>query len=162
MMHGLKAEYHRQKLMLKQQKYITDAGMDIYASPVEPEVMVQAGRVSIKVCTSLHLTPPMGTFGWVTSRSSTAKYLDGASVRAGIIDTGYTGELFVMLETNILNRTCTLEKLAECAAKEIAIAQFILLPALVIIPQMADEQQIQKIRQSGRGDNGFGSTSIKP
>ena len=163
--HGLKAEYHRQRHLLKQARpgHITDAGMDIYASPVQPEITVYgAMRAELKLFTNVHVTPPIGTFAMITSRSSSAKNLAGATVRTGIIDAGYTGELRVILEIPVLMSEEVIACILKCAAEEVAVAQLIVLPSLVVFPELANEQQLEQIRAVSRGDNGFGSTDRPP
>jgi dUTPase len=158
LLHGLKAEFHLRYQTLKLQKHVTDAGMDLFATSTEPECEVIGDTLFLSVHTMVGITPPIGTFGFITSRSSTKKNLHGVRVRNGVIDAGYTGEILVILETSIMFRDAVVGALMKCAAEEIAIAQILILPALAVIPVLADEAMLAKIRQHSRGDSGFGST----
>ena len=98
-------------------------------------IMIAAG-VSVKI--------PNGYFGWITSRSSaTGK---GLVVFPGIIDNGYTGDLFAIVwntsQDDIMLRQGE------------RIAQMILLPAFT--PPM---KYVEELPSTDRGSSGFGSTN---
>lgn len=67
-----------------------DAGFDLYASR---EVIIQPGSFQ-DVPTDIAIAMPPGIYGRITGRSSTWRKLN-LLVLEGIIDNGYTGELFV-------------------------------------------------------------------
>ena len=102
---------------------------------------------------------PVGTYGRLTSRSSTSKKLKGlAAVEEGVIDAGYTGELIIRLRTIAPTDTVTIVRRA--IAEGWSFAQ--------IIPQMVlRNPPIEVVKEmpeiGGRGAAGFGSTdSIEP
>lgn len=88
---------------------------------------------------------PLGTWGWITGRSS-SMMRRGIWVVSGVIDNGYTGPLFAGV-VPVGTDTVTVERGAK-------IAQMILLP----IMHPAGIVKVQDLPETARGDNGFGST----
>ena len=71
-------------------KYLGDAGWDLYVSrPCD----IQPGE-TVDVHTDLQIDMPSKTYARITGRSSTLRK-HGLLVYEGIIDNGYTGEMFV-------------------------------------------------------------------
>lgn len=120
-----------------------DAGLDLYAA--------EAARIGpgqrVSVGTGLAVAIPQGLAGLVTPRSGLALKHGIALVNApGVIDSGYRGELRVLL----LNTDAT----AECRiAAGDRVAQLLLVPIATASPLEADT-----LEGSERGAGGFGSS----
>ena len=90
------------------------------------------------------LHAPEGFGGIIRDRSSVASKM-GCFVKAGIIDNGYRGEIFVL----IFNST-TLPVTVKKGAK---IAQMILTPVYTV-----EVVEVEELDETSRGTGGFGST----
>ena len=122
-----------------------DAGFDIYASEGATlgaqgdSKWVNAGWIP----TGLHIEIPRGYVGIVKDRSSMAAA--GVYTHAGVIDSGYRGEVKVYLEngTPIKYTVQPGQKIAQ----------------IVIVPYFARETvKVDVLGDTERGDKGFGST----
>lgn len=121
----------------------SDAGYDLYC--VE-DVIVRAGeRASVK--TGVAVAIPEGYVGLIWPRSGLA-VKNGIDVLAGVIDSGYTGEIVVCL----LN-TDTFYDNPFKFKKGDKIAQIIFQPYLTF-----DLQEVQSLENTDRGTKGFGSS----
>lgn len=121
----------------------SDAGYDLFC--IE-DVMVRAGeRVGIK--TGVAVAIPKGYVGLIWPRSGLA-VKNGIDVLAGVIDSGYTGEIVVCL----LN-TDTFYDNPFKFKKGDKIAQIIFQPYLTF-----DLQEVQSLESTDRGTKGFGSS----
>lgn len=123
-------------------KYIGDAGWDLYVSrPVD----IPAGE-TVDVHTDVRINMPPYLYGRITGRSSSLRN-HGLLINEGIIDNGYTGELFVCVH-NVGNKTFHVEK-------GMRLAQ-------ILFHTIEDVRwaEVDKIKAASgkRGDNGFGST----
>lgn len=122
--------------------YATDAGIDLYISR---DTHVPAhGFVDVPSNTAVSLPP--GTWGYLTGRSSTLRK-KGLLVNPGVIDYGYTGELF----SGVQNMTGEWVNLK--AGERIA--------QLIVLPMVTHEHKIttvDSIPDKERGSNGFGSS----
>lgn len=117
-----------------------DAGYDLFVT--EPAIIHPGQFVDIHTGVAIGL--PFGVWAWVTGRSSTLRRR-GLMVVDGVIDTGYTGELF----TGVFNLS---KDPVEVAPGE-RLAQLILNPVI-----HADTVWSDELSGSSRGENGFGST----
>ena len=111
----------------------TDAGLDLYAQTNEPR------RLTMKVGTGVAVEIPPGYVGLVLPRSS--MNAGGVMTHVGVVDSGYCGEIFVVLSEYRQN-----------VLKGMRIAQLVIVPCLrwgVIEEDFAGGE---------RGANGFGST----
>ena len=122
-----------------------DAGLDLCA--IEPELIAPGARVSIG--TGIAVEMPPGHAGLVLPRSGLALRHGIALVNApGLIDSGYRGELRVLL----LNTDRE-------AAFEITpgdrIAQLVVVAVADAVPVEAGE-----LSASARGEGGFGSSGV--
>ena len=134
------------------------AGYDLYACVDEP-VTIQPHE-TVKIGTGIAITPPeiyhsdpfsdygkvINTFGAVFARSglATKKGLRPANC-VGVCDIDYTGEYIVPLhnDTNIPQTVEPNERIAQ----------------LVFIPYITDTwQEVDKLKETKRGDGGFGSS----
>lgn len=122
--------------------HATDAGADLYAA--ETIVIPSGEQVAIKTGTAVRL--PEGAVGIIAGRSGLARdHRVRLSNGVGVIDSGYTGELTVLL-TNDGRKPYIVQA-------EDRIAQLLVMPAL--FPQF---WQVDNLGNTDRGANGFGST----
>jgi dUTP pyrophosphatase len=127
---------------LASRNYPGDAGIDLVASA---DTIIPAGGTA-RVPTGNHLGFPKGVWGWIVSRSSTFENF-GLQILPGIIDEGYTGELFA----NALNPSS--EPILVPAGSRLC--QIILFDN---VTARYTPVQVEEIEQRDRGSNGFGST----
>ena len=148
----------------KMQRYPLDAGVDLCPSSILRTTHF-AGWTDITISTLIHMVFPPGTYGRITDRSSTSKVTKGATVIQGTIDAGYQGEILVRLQVIRPYRLMksddeciqeTVDAIGECIKNQTAIAQIIMTPYLAQALQVVDPN---KLPNSGRGSNGFGSTN---
>ena len=122
-----------------------DAGWDLYCLPKNdsPYVEVSPGKSAL-VGTGISVSIPPGYFGYIRSRSGMAskRHLD---VGAGVVDSGYTGEVSVLLR-NYGNRPQYLQ-IGD------RIAQLLILP----VPEVKIVE-VDSLDESLRGEGGFGSS----
>lgn len=125
-------------------KYDGDAGWDLF---VNEDVDIQPGKTA-DVHTGVYMKMPGGIFARITGRSSTLRN-HGLLVNEGIIDNGYTGELFVAVH-NLNGETFHVKR-------GMRLAQ-------IIFQKIEDIRwcRTDGIQQSmfDRGPNGFGSTGV--
>lgn len=117
-----------------------DAGMDIYS---REDVLLKAGS-RYDFALGFKTEIPAGYVGIIFDRSSLAQKA-GLHHLAGVIDAGYRGEWYVILQ-NLSNQEYQIKKGDK-------IAQILFLP----ITQVQLEEVVE-LRNSSRGEGGFGST----
>ena len=127
--------------LLPSRGYSDDAGVDLYVSRDFEIGPYDFGDVPCGVKIDI----PHGYWGMITGRSSTLRRR-GLLVNTGVIDAGWTGELFAGVQ-NLTGTTARVE-----AGDRLA--QLILLPA----PVVGREPEWGRVPQKARGTNGFGST----
>ena len=128
---------------LPSRAYAHDAGFDLYA--LEPRRLAPGGRGSVR--TGIAVEIPAGQAGLVLPRSGLAERHGIALVNApGLIDSGYRGELRVLL----LN-TDQVEPFE--VAEGDRIAQLVLVRI-----ESPDLELVEELSGSARGDGGFGSS----
>ncbi len=118
-----------------------DAGLDLKCL----DNFILPPRTPIKISTGLSFEIEPGFSGIIFDRSSMG--FKGVSVLGGVVDSGYTGEVSVIL----LNSTDFFIKI-ESGSK---IAQMVVLP--ITTPTVVE---IDSIAESSRGSGGFGSTGV--
>jgi dUTP pyrophosphatase len=121
----------------------TDAGLDIESS----EDLTIAPGMSALVSTGLHLAVPTGCVGILKSRSGLS-VKHRIEVGAGVIDSGYRGEVRVHLYN--LGTTYFDIKAGD------RIAQLLTVPVILQEYEVVDELP----EHDGRGENGFGSSGV--
>lgn len=129
-------------------KYMTEGsvGMDLYASVTSP-IAIEKGEIKL-IPTGICLEIPEGFEGQVRPRSGLALKHGITLLNApGTIDWDYRGEIKVIMinlgsETFIVNRG---ERIAQIVFNKVE------KPSIEII---------DKIRETGRGNGGFGSTGV--
>lgn len=125
-------------------KYRGDAGWDLYVS----EDCDIPPHTTEDVHTGIYIQMPQDTYARITGRSSSLRK-HGLLVNEGIIDNGYTGELFVCIHN---------------LADEVFHVKRGMRLAQVLFHSIADVRwsQIDGFTPDiqGRGSNGFGSTGV--
>ena len=118
----------------------TDAGYDLYA---DQQGIIPAGERKV-VGTSIAIAIPPGHYGRVAPRSGLA-VKKGIDVLAGVVDSGYRGEVGVVLQ-NLSKEDFTFEKGDR-------VAQLIVEQCFSI-----GWVELDELEDSTRSDGGFGST----
>ena len=125
-------------------KYSGDAGWDLFVSE---DCNIAPGE-TVDVHTGVRIKMPRALFARITGRSSSLRK-HKLLINEGIIDNGYTGELFVCVH-NLGNETFHVKR-------GMRVAQ-------VLFHQIEDVRwsQVESIGSTsdGRGANGFGSTGV--
>jgi dUTP pyrophosphatase len=120
-----------------------DAGLDLYAA--EPAILAPGDRVS--VATGIAIEIPPGHAGLVLPRSGLAARNGIALVNApGLIDSGYRGEIRVLLLNTDPGEPFEIEPGDR-------IAQLLVTPFLATEPA-----EVVELGVSARGEGGFGSS----
>lgn len=123
-------------------KHSGDAGWDLYVSR---ECIIPPGA-TVDVHTDIKIDMPPYLYARITGRSSSLRKYN-LLVNEGIIDNGFTGELFVCIH-NMSNKPFKVEKgmrLAQILFHTIEDVRWSEVPEV-------------KAKPGSRGDNGFGST----
>jgi dUTP pyrophosphatase len=122
----------------------SDLGYDLYA--IE-DFHLQVGiPAKIRTGIAIEFNPFWG--GVIKDRSSMAA--KGITVSGGVIDSGYRGEIMVILTLNYKENKCY----SSFIYPGDKIAQLILHPANTIYPF----EVVEELNESERGEKGFGST----
>jgi dUTP pyrophosphatase len=123
-------------------KHIGDAGWDLFVSR---PCTINPGE-TVDVHTDIKINMPPYLYARITGRSSTLRK-HGLMVNEGIIDNGYTGEMFVCVH-NVGTEPVEIEK-------GMRLAQVLFHPI-----EDVRWSQVQEIKPvpGKRGNNGFGST----
>ena len=142
---GAKVEDGRIKIVLEEgatmpaYAHEDDAGMDLIS--MEMNMIPAHGRETFK--TGVHMAIPSGYFGAIRAKSGLLR--KNGIICSGTVDCSYTGEIMVTL-VNTSSKNYQVFKGDK-------IAQMILIPY-----HHAEFVQVEKLDETERGDNGFGST----
>lgn len=142
---GAKVEDGRIKIVLEEgatmpaYAHEDDAGMDLIS--MEMNMIPAHGRETFK--TGVHMAIPSGYFGAIRAKSGLLR--KHGIICSGAVDCSYTGEIMVTL-VNTSSKNYQVFKGDK-------IAQMILIPY-----HHAEFVQVEKLDETERGDNGFGST----
>lgn len=120
--------------------YTWDAGMDLFAAD---SCVIRPGEVKA-VRTGIKMAIPGGYAGLVWDKSGLAAKR-GIKTMAGVVDSGYRGEVLVVL-SNLSKEDFAVEK-------GMKIAQM-----LIQKVERADIEHVDFLEESDRGEGGFGST----
>jgi dUTP pyrophosphatase len=117
------------------------AGYDLYS--IDSITIPPLSRVLVNI--GLSIKTPEGTYGRIAPRSGMS--LNGVDVGGGVIDQDYTGPLKVILINNNEDEFKVVEgmKVAQLVCEKICLPEI---------------QIVDKLEQTERGSNGFGSTGI--
>lgn len=124
-----------------------DAGYDLRFFDTSKDSVTIPPHTTVRVKTGIRLQIPNGYVGIIKDRSSTA--LRNLECKAGVIDSGYRGEVILIM----YNRS-------PCEPQTLRIhdrvAQIVILPCLTLSPRYKES-----LDETARGEKGFGSTGIK-
>jgi len=135
----------RPDAVIPQHAYEGDAGVDLAAC--EPAVVLEPGARAV-VPTGLAVEIPEGYAGFVLPRSGlAARHGVGVVNSPGLVDSGYRGELCVVLHNTDRERAFTVEP-------GMRIAQLVIAPVATVRLVEVDDLAV-----SERGVRGFGSSS---
>lgn len=126
----------------------TDAGLDLFAAE---QCLIRAGSRCL-VDTGIHISIPEGYYGHVCPRSGLA--VRGIDIGAGIIDSGYTGRVKVLMIYNGDETEFLVKKYDK-------IAQLLVLKCDISTPQVMIGGP-ELLDKTERGESGFGSTDKLP
>jgi dUTP pyrophosphatase len=124
--------------------YADDAGFDLYCD----EGLVIAPHSFVDVPLGVAIKVPEGTWGLLTSRSSTLRK-HGLMVAQGIIDCGYTGPLFAGV-WNMTDKPVHIKH-------GMRLVQYILMTNASL---GVEAQQVDELPKTDRGASGFGSSGV--
>ncbi len=131
--------------MLPTQAYAGDAGLDLAACE---RVTLEPGERAT-VATGVAVAIPAGYAGYVQPRSGLAEKHGITIVNTpGLVDSGYRGELRIILLNTDRERVFEIEP-------GMRIAQLVLLPVPPVELRVVDE-----LPASERGERGFGSSAV--
>jgi len=122
----------------------TDAGADLYS--LENTIILPQSRLLIKTGISLEI--PDGYYGRIAPRSGLA-VKNGIDVLAGVVDSGYRGEIGVLLYNTDKNQSFEINKgdrIAQIIFEQHYNFEFV---------------ETQDLQDSNRSFYGFGSSGIK-
>ena len=123
----------------------SDAGFDLVCTDIATEIN-ECGQLILAYKTGLAVEIPEGYFGLLVPRSSIAKKAIMLTNHAGVIDSGYRGEIVGKFRSTT-DVVPALYKVGE------RFAQLLILPCLDVTFEEALE-----LSDSERGEGGFGST----
>lgn len=124
-------------------RYTGDAGWDLYVSR---ECTVQPGE-TMDVHTDIYIDMPLRLYGRITGRSSSLRK-HSLLVNEGIIDNGYSGELFVCVH-NLGDKPFHVKP-------GMRLAQILF--HVIEDVRWSEVEEISSSKE--RGNNGFGSTGV--
>lgn len=116
-----------------------DAGLDLFAAD---DVVVEKGQV-LAVSTGIKVAVPDGFVGLIWDKSGVS--LRGVHRLAGVIDSGYRGDVRVVL-VNLSDEPYAIKR-------GMKIAQLLIQPVTVV-----RVVEVEDLEETPRGEGGFGST----
>ena len=117
-----------------------DAGFDLH-SPINAVLCGGTTRIKLGVCVEI----PKGYVGFIMGRSSLNK--NGVACLTGVIDSGYTGEIAVVLNSLSVEDFTRIKKGDRIA--QLVVAK---------LADIDDAVAVDSLEDSERGAGGFGST----
>lgn len=123
--------------------YEGDAGMDLFSCH---NCEIKPGEKAL-ISTGLKIAVPQGHAGFIWDKSGIATK-HHIKTMAGVLDSNYRGELFVVL-TNLGKKAYQINRGEK-------IAQLIIKPIV-----RADIIEVEKLDETIRGEKGFGSSGMK-
>jgi dUTP pyrophosphatase len=133
----------RAEAVLPERAYPGDAGLDLFACE---RIVIEPGE-RVVVATGLAVAVPEGHAGLVVPRSGlAARHGIGIVNAPGLVDSGYRGELRVLLVNTDRSERFTVEP-------GMRIAQLVLVPLAAAVPV-----EVDVLPETERGMAGFGSS----
>jgi deoxyuridine 5'-triphosphate nucleotidohydrolase len=132
---------------LPEKAHSTDAGYDVFYTGEKEEVIPAHKVLLVDIYIAIEI--PVGVMCQVMSRSSLAK--QGINVKGGVIDSGYTGNISVIIQNDSEE-----DFLLKPQQK---IAQLVFLQ-LASIDSLQPVETRKELGQTSRGTDGFGSTDL--
>lgn len=123
----------------------TDAGFDLVATHITTEIN-ECGQLILVYHTGLALEIPEGYFAMLLPRSSVSKKSLVLTNSAGVIDSGYRGEVMAKFKA-------TTDVIPAVYKEGERFAQILILP----VPEVTFEETFE-LSDSERGEGGYGST----
>ena len=136
----LKVKRHTDTARIPEKAHQGDLGYDVFA---DEDIWIPWGEYKL-VSTGISVFTNSYKYGFVIKDRSSVAML-GLFTHAGVIDSGYTGEIKVLFN-NQSNTSIKIEKGDKIAQ---------LVPTKVINFEV---EEVNELFQTKRGDNGFGST----
>lgn len=125
--------------------YPDDIGWDL-TTRLDTDLVIAPGSFADIPC-DLAVQLPRGSWGMLVGRSSALRR-HGLLINSGVIDEGYTGPLFAGA-FNIINEPVVVKD-------GMRLAQLIIVPRMD--PIIREPIEVDALRQTHRGEAGFGST----
>jgi dUTP pyrophosphatase len=125
--------------------HATDAGIDLTVLSIEP-VQNECGQLMLRYHTGLAVEIPEGYVGLLFPRSSIYKKSLAMTNSVGVIDSGYRGEIMVVMHT-------TTDVVPAIYKPGDRFCQLVIVPNPVF-----DVNVVEELNESDRGEGGFGST----
>lgn len=138
--------------ILPRKAHTTDACFDLFAVGLEYEELNENWIFYTEIAIEI----PKGYYGQILTRSGMAR--DGIVVIGGVIDSGYRGEIKVIV--HVLNSSYDFEETGTLFQKFIDESQAVAQLAILPVPPF-DMVEVNELSPSERGENGFGSTDQK-
>lgn len=144
-------------------KHGEDAGYDLYACFDEDYIQIEPGEISL-IPSGIATAIPKGYYMQVNERSSSGS--KGLSLRCGVVDSGYRGEIFIAIN-NTSNKTIVVAKKDKSSKfnselntvwpYEKALVQGVILPVPEFKVKEVSYEELQKMK-SRRGASAFGAS----
>lgn len=150
---GLNSQLHLRQYEIKKSKNPGDAGVDLYPYSISKTETVP-GWTRFTISTGIHMHFPGSVFGRIIHRSSSFMKLNGGLVQDGTIDSGYIGELFVIVHALQEHRGMVTAGIERCINTNVALAQ------IIMSPFKKPVFECREVFNTGRGKDGFGSTDV--
>ena len=145
----LKFKKLSEKATLPVRAHKSDAGLDLTTIGIS-SVINECGQLMLVYHTGLAVEIPEGYVGLLFPRSSIYKKSLMATNSVGVIDSGYRGEIMMVLKA-------TTDVVPAVYKEGERFAQLVIVP----IPEI-EVVEAEELSESDRGENGYGSTDTKP
>ena len=144
----LKFKKLSEKATLPVRAHKSDAGLDLTTIGIS-SVINECGQLMLVYHTGLAVEIPEGYVGLLFPRSSIYKKSLMATNSVGVIDSGYRGEIMMVLKA-------TTDVVPAVYKEGERFAQLVIVP----IPEI-EVVEAEELSESDRGENGYGSTDTK-
>ena len=145
----LKFKKLSEKATLPVRAHKSDAGLDLTTIGIS-SVINECGQLMLVYHTGLAVEIPEGYVGLLFPRSSIYKKSLMATNSVGVIDSGYRGEIMMVLKA-------TTDVVPAVYKEGERFAQLVIVP----IPEI-EIVEAEELSESDRGTDGYGSTDTKP